>query len=283
MEVQIINVTPRMAAEWLATSEGNPRWKSKTKIVDNMRVEAMANDILRGQWNPRGNGIVFNAEGHLVDGHHRLSAIVKAGRVVECIVVRGVTELGEAHIDDNRRRTDSQRSGYSALVMGVPSVHLAELTSAHKARLITYDDKIRWIELHPAVHAAARIANTGTSPKVAKLTRKAGVIHGLMCAIEYGVSDTKLERFVSIVNTGIYSGVGETPAVMCRNFLLDPKVRSRDVDSRLYTSHVTQAAVYDFLAGAPRMEAYKPKRGRLFDANIARGDKRYMSFFGEVV
>lgn len=143
--VKIEFVTPSLAAKWLATSEGNPRWRhsKNNKVVDNTRVKMIANDIASGNWNPGNNTIAFDTNGCLKDGHHRLSAVIKAGIGVDMIVVYGVDEKGQGHIDDNRRRTDAQRSGYDQSVLSVPVIHMAMLVgvmSSNAAKAVSYEE-----------------------------------------------------------------------------------------------------------------------------------------------
>ena len=46
-EVKEILITPKMAADWLASSPGNPRWKNG-KLYDKSKAEAIARDIRNG-------------------------------------------------------------------------------------------------------------------------------------------------------------------------------------------------------------------------------------------
>lgn len=277
LKVEVVFITPRMAAEWLAKSEGNPRWRNKAKRTDDVVVATIARDIEMGLWNPGNNSIAFDENGVLVDGHHRLSAIIRCGIGVECVVVCGVTENGKSHIDDNRKRTDTQRSGIGTRVIAVPPIHLAMLkNSPGSARTMSYEQKLKWIKLHPAVFEAARIASGGAS---GKLARRSGIIHAYMCAIEYGLSETCLTRFNKCVNTGFIEGNEESAAIILRNHLLGKKAVSGD-GVRLLESQFAQMALYDFANGTPRRLAYKNARGRFFDMNAARGNKYYTSLFG---
>jgi hypothetical protein len=86
MQATIVEVTPGLAAEWLATSNiGNRRLYPQhiAKLVDEMR---------RDEWVENGQSISFDPNGGLLDGQHRLHAIVKSGKSYNLVVVRGVTD-----------------------------------------------------------------------------------------------------------------------------------------------------------------------------------------------
>lgn len=88
-----ILITPEMASEMLAKNTNN--YRSIKKSV----VDVIANSIILGQWKINGATIRFSEEGRLMDGQHRLHAIVKAGIAVPCFVVYGLPEESDITID----------------------------------------------------------------------------------------------------------------------------------------------------------------------------------------
>ncbi len=58
--------------------------------ISRPRVEAMARDIVEAHWLPNGHPICIASDGRLLDGRHRLRAIILAGRTVELAVLRGL-------------------------------------------------------------------------------------------------------------------------------------------------------------------------------------------------
>lgn len=70
-------VTPQKAKEWLALEVDNNR---KT---NHSRVESYARQMLSGCWMENtGETIKFNKSGKLIDGKHRLMAVVKSGKSI---------------------------------------------------------------------------------------------------------------------------------------------------------------------------------------------------------
>jgi len=103
MEVTNSKITPALAEEWLAL-----RYKGQ-RILKDRQIRKIATAILRNEWRENGATIVFNKQGALIDGQHRLRAIMKAGRTVRSLVVDGVssTEATFQSIDDSLARAPS--------------------------------------------------------------------------------------------------------------------------------------------------------------------------------
>lgn len=83
---EVMLVTPKMATEWLASHE-NVRPLSKK------RVESLAHDMQTGNWKVTHQGICFDEHDKLIDGQHRLHAVVLSGASVRMLVCRsrGIT------------------------------------------------------------------------------------------------------------------------------------------------------------------------------------------------
>lgn len=93
-------VTPKVAKEWLGKNQNNrPLSQSAVDVL----VEAIRND----EWVQNGEAIKFSASGVLIDGQHRLEAIVQTGRTLEMVVVRGLEEESFNTIDQGRKRSFS--------------------------------------------------------------------------------------------------------------------------------------------------------------------------------
>jgi aerobic-type carbon monoxide dehydrogenase small subunit (CoxS/CutS family) len=72
MKTVVMVITPEMAADWLTKNLSNRPRRAST-------VSYYATQMTRGQWQITHQGIALDCRGHLVDGQHRLAAIVLAG------------------------------------------------------------------------------------------------------------------------------------------------------------------------------------------------------------
>src|SRR6266545_1760562 len=95
---RVQTITPARAAEWL---EANTTNRPLSRAVVRLFAEAMR----RGEWLVTHQGIAFDVNGVLVDGQHRLAAIIEADRPVELTVFSEVAEGTFDVLDTGKRRT----------------------------------------------------------------------------------------------------------------------------------------------------------------------------------
>ena len=95
------SITPAKAQEYLRTSIGN-------RPVSKPYVQSYADTMRRGKWILNGVPIIFDVDGHLTDGHHRLLAVIEAGIPVRFDVARGASQEAFTTYDCGRHRTVGQ-------------------------------------------------------------------------------------------------------------------------------------------------------------------------------
>lgn len=69
-EGQVMGVTPEMASDWLSTR----RWPNNRNISRTITAKYLG-DIRQGRWKLTRQGLIFDTEGFLIDGQHRLSSL----------------------------------------------------------------------------------------------------------------------------------------------------------------------------------------------------------------
>lgn len=106
MTSEVIKVTPEMADDWLSHNVHNNR------TVREEQVARYARDMVNGKWILTHQGIAFNEKGELIDGQHRLWAVLYSGCTVEMLVWHGITEEQLAKIDTGMARTSSDAIGF---------------------------------------------------------------------------------------------------------------------------------------------------------------------------
>ena len=87
-------ITPEMAAEILEKAKPNRK-------LSPGEVERWTSAMMRGQWKI-GAPIMFNRREQLIDGQHRLRAVIKSGISIEFAVMYGVDD--SMHVDIGRKR-----------------------------------------------------------------------------------------------------------------------------------------------------------------------------------
>jgi len=101
--LQIETITPAMAKGYLSRNFNN---RNLTKS----HVAFLKSEILAGNYKLNGQSIVLGTTGRLLDGQHRLTAIVETGMAVQSVVMHDVDEGSFTTID-----TGKQRGGCDAL------------------------------------------------------------------------------------------------------------------------------------------------------------------------
>lgn len=103
----IETVDPSLAKVLL---EGN----KKNRSLSSSLVDSIARDITSGNWIVSHQGIAIDKEGNLLDGQHRLNAIIKSGLTVRMAVTYNVSPEAFEVIDmNNRPRTVADMQGIS--------------------------------------------------------------------------------------------------------------------------------------------------------------------------
>ena len=91
-------VTPALAAEWLHANLANRPLRAT-------RVASFAEQMAQGRWVLTTDAIGVDTSGRLLNGQHRLSAIVQSGVAVLMVVARGLPPKAMDAIDLGLKRT----------------------------------------------------------------------------------------------------------------------------------------------------------------------------------
>lgn len=98
-------ITPEKAREYLNTTqgEGKPR-----RALSQIYVSSYADTMRKGRWMLNGEAIIFDINGVLINGCHRMAAVIEAGIPVAFEVIRGINPEAFTTYDNGRHRTVGQ-------------------------------------------------------------------------------------------------------------------------------------------------------------------------------
>lgn len=125
--VQLITVA--MAKEMLSRNTKNFR------KPEHKRVTRYAKDMSDGRWQLTGETITFDLSGALIDGQHRLLAIVKSGVACWFIVVDGLQEKVAANVDRGISRTVAQWLIHLGIANATTAAAVGRMAVAHDLNL----------------------------------------------------------------------------------------------------------------------------------------------------
>ncbi|MGH3601565.1 MAG: hypothetical protein ACRDQH_15040 [Pseudonocardiaceae bacterium] len=154
-----IMVDPDTAAQWLTRNRSN-------RGIRRSQVNKYAGDMTAGRWCLTGAPVQFALDGRLLDGQHRLMAIVQSGVAVPLYVVRGLPVEAQGYMDTGAKRTVADQlklSGYENVSIVAAAARLALMWRTDRlnhSRNSMSDQEIRgFIEENPDLIDAASLAN----------------------------------------------------------------------------------------------------------------------------
>jgi hypothetical protein len=120
LDIKIEDISPAKAHLYLAAAGPN-------RTVRKAAVTQYASDMAAGLWRQTGQGIIFDIEGRLMDGQHRLQAIIQSNRTVKMTVVRGVSPSAMPMIDVGLKRTVGDSLGIAGVTNAAQVAAVARL------------------------------------------------------------------------------------------------------------------------------------------------------------
>jgi len=98
LNVRVETITPDTARQMLANNWGN-------RTIRPRAVAQLAADMAAGHWQLTHQGVAFGPDGRLLDGQHRLTAVVLSGAAVQMVVWRNADPASFDVVDRGRVRS----------------------------------------------------------------------------------------------------------------------------------------------------------------------------------
>lgn len=128
----VVLVTPEIAKNWLESNTNN-------RNIRKVHLQNLVDDMQNDRWLYNGESIKFDVEGNLIDGQHRLFAVMLSGCSLPMLVVVNLPTLAQQTVDIGRARTTSDM----AQLQGVKSSTVTAASAAIVLRYKNYPD-IQW-------------------------------------------------------------------------------------------------------------------------------------------
>lgn len=219
---QLVTLTPQMARDLLAINSHN-------RPMRDGQVETLAGAIRRGEWKLTHQGIAIDENGVILDGQHRLAAVVRADQPVTMYLTRDVPRETMSVIDIGARRSVGDTlslAGYtygSSLAVAVRTIK-AYRSDNWRARY-TGQQVLDFLEEEPEtgkyLTAAANLGLLGTH----------GAISGLLYMSANGYPD--MTPWIDGIRTGAGLENGD-PRLMFRNAIVARRTRGIRIEPRWF-------------------------------------------------
>lgn len=236
-------ITPEKAQAYLAFNTNN-------RNLRRSHVDRLASDILSNRWIFNGATIVFNGDGTLLDGQHRLAAIVQAGIPVTMAVVRGVSKSAMSTIDANvsRKAGDVFKLNgvmYATRVVSASRQLIAlrdNITTRHRAT--SSSELMAFALKHPHLQDAAIEVD-----KTTHVIQSSVVIPWFYLAKYVSGMAPEAESALAVLATGVPAYRGDPVHVFRERMIKMPTAMKSHERERLLLLWTMIAAWNDFIAG----------------------------------
>lgn len=222
MDLSVETITPKQAEKYLQFNTSN-------RTLRKTLVNTYAKDMASGNWKLTHQGVAFNCDGTLLDGQHRLAAIVQSGVAVQMLVARGVDSRSQLVMDDHAKRNAGDALSLArkekitqsdvAVIRGV--IELSHHRNWNKCRMTKQDlDEVFDTFREPLVFVSESLASNERGVTAACV--KAAIVLAW-----FYVSDLNRMRSFCDVLTGkvLPENVGDRAAVVLREWLLRSGMR----------------------------------------------------------
>lgn len=207
------DIGPAKARLYLSKNAAN-------RPINQTMVHVHATAMLDGEWHLNGEPIIISETGRLLDGQHRLTAIIESDVEVQLVVVKGVAEAAFSTIDTGKVRSLGDvlaiegETNCLNLAAAIGNVHRAlngKLDDRSRKAAPTNSQGLEVLESHPGIRESLR--------KIAGNKWPAGHSMGLYASIHYLIGMTphaaRRDEFFEAIRSGV--ALGKThPAFVIR-------------------------------------------------------------------
>lgn len=232
---KIVEITPKMAKEWLDKTNTRNRNLSRSK------VNLYKDDMAQGNWSLTHQGIAFYVNGELADGQHRLQAIVESQMTIRMRVFYNLDMKVGADIDRHKPRSeaDAIRIGQLSYWMKSQQIQIIKMIiMCHKERVTNYPTR-ELVEIGELMHPEISFA-VSAFPKRAKYITTSPVYAAVAIASMYEDHD-RLREFAEVMSSGMPRSKDDVAAIKLREQLIREGAVSNQQNRRMVVRRVMRA------------------------------------------
>lgn len=264
IESEFENIGPERAAKYLDTMNGN-------RSVRQSHVDFLTAQMKTDKWRKTHQGIAFDKEGRLVDGQHRMWAVVESGVTVTIMVTRGIDPEDIPAMDGGivRNYDDSAHySGWDDDPNGAAIAKMLVTGPGMRARRLPVDVVHDWYEFYREMAdfgAVLRLTCRPTTGKSMTVAMAAAFARALPT-----VGAKTLERMGEILKTGQIGAEADRAALVLRDAWLSGNIGTNATDQYFKT----EGAIRAFFERRPIKKLQRPE-AELFEIKPLPFARRY--------
>lgn len=256
MRMELRTVTPQLAADILSRNENNRRLSPD-------RVAQLAAEIRARRWKLNGESVIISTTGRLLDGQHRMAAVLSAQTAVPMLFVLDVEEDAVNTIDTGRGRSTADILRMNGISDGTAlsasaSILWRMLQGATPVMPAPANYIISVLERYPSIHDWVRKWNaTGSIRRVISVS---ALVPGLVYLSDIAGRPDLAERLFTGLATG--AGLNEGDPILA--------LRNRVMNLRGGGTHLSHRMVWPLVSRTVEaLEQGETLRRVLLDNNMA--------------
>lgn len=198
---ELEEITPKQAEAYLRKNIVN-RPMRESKVKQYLR------DMLNDRWNEgSGDTIRFNDEGDLIDGQHRLTAVLKSGKTYKWLVVRGINKRAQRTMDTGAPRSPADTlhmefgiNNAALLVAIARNVYKIENDGYGASIVVSSEEILNTVERHPELAHSTEIASSARGKTMTPIAPNVlGAAHWMIREVNgQGEADMFLWRVINL-------------------------------------------------------------------------------------
>ena len=180
-------MTVKVKLETITPKKAEMMWENngQNRNLSDRHVERYKRDMTNGRWGNNGETIKLSIAGEILDGQHRIKAVMESGVTVEMWVARGVEEDDACTIDSGRSRTAAnvlqiKGQGCASLLSSSMNVVAYMLTTGKmksgKAKMFNNSEVLEASSMLPGLYDKCKYIKAKHSPLIAT---------ALFCGLSY--------------------------------------------------------------------------------------------------
>lgn len=221
INAKVVDLTPELAEQLLGRNTHN-------RNVRTAHVKKLAGAMKRGEWSFNGEALKVADDGTILDGQHRILAVIEADVTVQVLIIEGVPKEAQDTMDTGRARTladtlklsgEPDANNLAAALRMLYAYEQTGLPSVIGNVNPTIRECVELLDRHPGLRESVKYSNSSSKYHANKMIVKSQVA-GLHYIFSVAQSEEDATRFFDLLGSGDGLKIGD-PIHTLRERLLD--------------------------------------------------------------
>lgn len=254
-------ITPEIASKMLENNNSN-------RLLNTTVIDKYVEDLKNGEWFQNGEAIQIDENGNLLNGQHRLMAIVKSGLPFYFVIIRNIKKEDSKIYDRGRTRSVGDTLFMNGcdkrISRNAPAI--ARVYYNFEKNIISPSDmQINRFIAENIIDLSKIIELTQTSKGIVN-AKSSYFRYSLFCALKSGENLGRIKDFIDVFRTGIPKDADkDSSAIVLRNDFASGKIIVRGGINRKQACICIENAIHDFCIFKKRIKTYSNSNERRYD------------------